>query len=80
MKYRTLFKESGIHHSNSGLQISHEIYVSGYFILLFDLTPDRAACVDVIFDRTLLEAITYLLYLEYENNYIDYPRDVTSSI
>ena len=43
MGYRTLFEGSGIHHSNSGLQITHDMYISGYFMLLFDLTPDRAA-------------------------------------
>ena len=39
MGYRTLFEGSGIHHSNSGLQITH-MYINGYFMLLFDLTPD----------------------------------------
>jgi hypothetical protein len=41
MRYRTLFEGSGIHHSNSGLQITHDIYINGYFILLFDLTLDQ---------------------------------------
>jgi hypothetical protein len=39
MAYRTLFDRTGIHHSNSGLQMC----IAGYFMLLFDLTPDRAA-------------------------------------
>ena len=43
MGYRTLFEASGIHHSNSGLQITHDMYINGYFMLLFDLTPDRSA-------------------------------------
>jgi hypothetical protein len=43
MVYRTLFDGSGVHHSTSGLQITHGIYVAGYFMLLFDLTPDKAA-------------------------------------
>jgi hypothetical protein len=43
MGYRTLFEESGIHLSNSGLQVTHDMYIAGYFMLLFDLTPDRAA-------------------------------------
>jgi len=43
MGYTTLFEGSGIHHSNSGLQITHDMYTNGYFMLLFDLTPDRAA-------------------------------------
>ena len=43
MGYRTLFEASGIHQSNWGLQITHDMYIKGYFILLFDLTPDRDA-------------------------------------
>ena len=39
MGYRTLFEGSGIYHSNSGLHIIH-MYINGYFMLLFDLTPD----------------------------------------
>ena len=41
--YRNIFEGSGIHHSNSGLQITPDKYVNGFFILLFDLTPDLAA-------------------------------------
>jgi len=40
MGYMTLFEESGIHHSNSGLQITHDMYINSFFMLLFDLTPD----------------------------------------
>ena len=40
--YRMLFEGSGIHHSNSGLQITHDLHINGYFILFFDFTPDRA--------------------------------------
>ena len=43
MGYRTLFEGSGIHHSNAGLQITHDMYIAGYFILLFDITPDLSA-------------------------------------
>jgi hypothetical protein len=43
MGYRTLFEGSGIHHSNSGLQITHDMYINCYFMLLFYLTPDRSA-------------------------------------
>jgi len=42
MGYRMLSVCSGILHSNSGLQITHDMYISGYFMVLFDLTPDRA--------------------------------------
>jgi len=43
MGYRTLFEGSGIHHSNTGLQITPAKYINGYFMLVFDLTPDLAA-------------------------------------
>ena len=43
MEYRTLFEASGNHLSNSRLQITHDMYVGRYFMLLFDLTPDRGA-------------------------------------
>jgi len=43
MGYRTLFEGSGIHHSNTGLQITSDMYINGLFMLLFDLTPDHAA-------------------------------------
>jgi len=40
MGYKALFEISNIHHSNSGVQITHDMYINGYFTLLFDLTPD----------------------------------------
>ena len=81
MAYKTLFEGSGIHHSNSGLQITHDMYISGYFMLLFDLTPDLAASeghtspvetenirIELTFKEALKDAITCLLYLEYDNS------------
>jgi xylose isomerase len=43
MDYRTLFEASGIHHSNAGLHITHDMYITAYFMLLFVLTPDKSA-------------------------------------
>jgi hypothetical protein len=43
MGYRTLFEGPGIHHSKSVLQITHHMYINGYFNLLFDVSPDRGA-------------------------------------
>jgi hypothetical protein len=76
----TLFEGSGIHNSNTGLQITHDMYIAGYFMLLFDLTPDRAASerhtsnqdnghirVELTFSKPLPDAIICLLYLEYDN-------------
>ena len=79
--YRKLFEISGIQHSKSGLQITHDMYISGNFMLLFDLTPDRAASeghtsnpdngyirVQLKFSKPLAEHITCIFYLEYDNS------------
>jgi hypothetical protein len=76
MGYRTLFEGSGIHHSYSGLQVTHDMYIAGHFMLLFDLTPDLAASeghvshldngnirIEARFAKALPDAITCLLYL-----------------
>jgi len=47
MGYRTLVEASDIRHSNSGLQITHDMYINGYFMLLFDFTQDRAPQRDI---------------------------------
>ena len=39
LAYNTLFEGSGIRYSNAGLQVTH-MFIAGYFMLLFDLTPD----------------------------------------
>ena len=92
MAYNTLLEGSGIHHSNSGLQITHDMYIKGYFMLLFDLTPDLAASeghtspvdsgnirIELSFKEAFKEAITCLLYLEYDNSVrVDSSRTVTT--
>ena len=80
MDYRTLFEGSSINHSNVGHQIKHDMFRNGYFMLLIDLTPDWGASechtshleqgnitVWLKFAKPLPEAITCLLYLEFEN-------------
>ena len=89
MAYRTLFEASGIRHLNSGLQITH-MFVTGYCMLLFDLTPDHGASqghtshpdggnirIELKF-KALSVAITCLLYLEYNCVRIDSSRNVTT--
>jgi len=39
--YRTLFGGSGIHHSNSGLQITPAMYINGFFMCLRSDTRPR---------------------------------------
>ena len=92
MSYRTLFEESGIRHSNAGHQITHDMFVNGYFTLLFDLTLDQGASeahtshpeqgnirVELKFAKPLPEAITCVLYLEFDNSVlINLARNVTT--
>jgi len=92
MGYRTLFKRSGIHHSNSGLQITPDKYINCFFMLVFDLTPDLAASeghtsdpttghmrLELKFGSDLPDPISVLLYLEYDNSVlIDALRNVTT--
>jgi hypothetical protein len=82
MGYRTLFEASGIRHSNTVLQITHDIYIAGYFMLLFDLTPDPESVhirIEAQFAKALQDAVTCLLYLEYDNCVrIDWKRTVTT--
>jgi hypothetical protein len=91
MDYRTLFEDSGILHSKTGLQITNGMYIAGYFMLLFDLTTDHSASechtshpesghirIEVLFSKALPDAVTYLFYLEYVNCVrIDEKRSVT---
>jgi hypothetical protein len=88
MGYGTLLVGSGVHHSNSGLQITYDMYIAGYFMLFFDLTADHAASqghtthpdksnirIELKFAEYLPDAFTCLLNLEYGNSVgIDYCR------
>ena len=90
MAYKTLFVASGSHHSNSGLQVTHDMFINGYIMLLFDLTSDLAASeghaspaesgtmrMEVTFKEALKKAITCLLYLKYDNSVpVDHMRTV----
>jgi hypothetical protein len=91
MGYRTLFEASGIRHSNTGLQITHDMYIAGYFMLLFDLTPDHGAAghtshpdsghirIEAQFKKALPDVVNCLLYMEYDNSvHIDLKRTVTT--
>ena len=75
--YNTLLEGSLIRHSNAGLQLTHRMFIAGYFMLLFDLTPDRgfpeghnslldqgSMIMELRFDKPLSEVITCLLYLK----------------
>jgi len=92
VKRRTLLEGSGIRHSNSGLQITPAKYINGYFMLVYDLTPDLAGSEEHIsdpahgkirlelkFDKALPDPLVCLLYLEYDNSVlIDAMRQVST--
>ena len=46
MAYQTLFSGLGINHATTNLQITLELSMKGYFMALFDLTPDHSASVE----------------------------------
>jgi len=68
------------------------MFVNGYFMLLFDLTPDQGASgahtshpeqgnirVELKFSKPLPEAITCLLYQEFDNSVlINLARNATA--
>jgi hypothetical protein len=39
--YETLFSSTGIHHDDRGHMITLDMFTKGFYILGFDLTPDR---------------------------------------
>jgi len=92
LAYRTFFEGSGIHHSSASHQITHDMYIAGYFMLLFDLTPDQGASeghtshmgsgiirVKLKFNKSLPASFTCLLYLEfYVSIRVDNQRVVTT--
>jgi hypothetical protein len=92
MGYSNLFEDSGIRHSNTGLQITYDMYINGYFMLVYDLTPDLAGSerhtpstingnirIELKFAKALPDAITSLSYLEYDNSIrTDLARNVST--
>ena len=76
--YETLFSSTGIHHDDHAHMITLDMFTKGYYILGFDLTPDREAdeehisrprqCnvrIEAWFKKTLPEPVTYILYAEF---------------
>ena len=92
MDYRAHFEWAGIHIWKTGPQITHDIYINIYIMLLFDLTTDRGASeahtslpgngnirIGLRFSRPLPECITCLLYLEYDSTVlINFSRKITT--
>ena len=80
LAYNILYEGSGIRHSKTGLQLTNDMFIAWYFMLLFDLIPDRAASeghfslpdqgnirLELQFDKALVDPVTCMLWLEYDN-------------
>jgi hypothetical protein len=81
LAYNTLFEGLDIRHSNAGLQLTHDMLIAGYCMLMFDVTTNRATSeghislpvqcnirLELRFDKPLPDAVMCLLYLEYDNS------------
>jgi hypothetical protein len=89
--YETLFSSTGIHHDDRGHMITLDMFTKGFYILGFDLTPDRQAdeeyislprqgnvLIEALFKKPLPESVTCILYAEFPGHIeIDNSRNVT---
>jgi len=89
--YETLFSSTGIHHDDRAHIITVEMFTKGFYILGFDLTPDREADeehislplkgnvrIDARFNKPLPEPVTCILYAEFPGHVeIENARNVT---
>jgi len=89
--YETLFSSTGIHHDDRAHMISLEMFTKGFYVLGFDLTPDKEADeehislprqgnvrIEARFKNPLPETVTCILYAEFPGDVeIDNSRNVT---
>jgi hypothetical protein len=87
----TLFSSSGIHHDDRAHMITLDLFTKGFYMLGFDLTPDREADeehislprqgnvrIEALFKKPLPESVTCILYAEFPGHIeIDSSRNVT---
>ena len=79
--FQILFSGTGVHFLNDGFGIDRENYAKGYFLTVFDLTPDlSASCashwnlarsgsvrIEVRFQNALTSTVNCIVYGEYDN-------------
>jgi len=89
--YETLFSSTGIHHDDRAHMITLEMFTKVFYVLGFDLTPDREADeehislprqgnvhIEARFKKPLPEPVTCILYAEFPGHFeIDHSRNVT---
>ena len=79
MAYQTLFIGLGIHHGNTGIQVTPNQLMKGSFLLVFCLTTDVCQSedhttlpengsirIELKFDEALAKAVTILNYQEFD--------------
>jgi hypothetical protein len=90
--YETLFSSKGIHHEDRAHMITPEMFTKGFYVLGFDLTPDREADeehislprqgnvrIEARFKKPPPEPVTCILYAEFPGHVeIDNSRNVTA--
>lgn len=76
---RALYDHTGVHNSDGGFGISREMFINGYTIFAWDLTPDacngwhqhtpigRGLDLDLAFDAPLPTTVNVLLYASFES-------------
>jgi len=88
--YKTLFSITGVHHDDRAHMITMEMFTKGFYVLGFDLTPDREADeehmilpshrnvrIGARFRKPLPEPLAYILYAEFPGHIgIDNSRNV----
>jgi hypothetical protein len=89
--YETLLSSTGIYHDDRAHTITLEMFTKGFYILGFDLTPDRKADeqhinlpsqenvrIEALFKKPLPESATCILCAEFPGHIeIDSSRNVT---
>jgi len=89
--YETIFSSTGILHDDNAHIITLEMFTKVFYVIGFDLTPDREAdeehislprqrnvLLEVLFKKPLPEQVTCVLYAEFPGHIeIDNSRNVT---
>jgi hypothetical protein len=77
---RALYDNTGVHNSDGGFSISREMFMNGYSIFAWDLTPDscngwhfhnaigRGVDIDLAFEAPLQTTVNVLIYASFESS------------
>ena len=77
---RALYDNTGVHNSDGGFNVSRDMFINGYTIFAWDLTPDscngwhqhtaigRGIDLDLAFDAPLATTVNVLFYASFESS------------